>query len=447
MPLADLLQTPEPVLAAGAITRRFDGALARGFARVTDQTRDDLGALARTFTGTPLGAALEDAITGLDSGVQVQHLRTFAEARVALEGARYDALMAQAASALGLALAANPAEGASGGQPLEAAPLLESVQHWLLEVALAGFMQLERATVAPFIAVLENLQEDPAHRRLAALLTGFTTELLDHTPTASLDHIPARRWADLWTRAMLLASRAPQASAETQVEGTFTPVGVDVHLHDNLASAQVWGVLERGGARQVARATCSTWKVDVVAGNEIWSLLASSDGGLLGLVNDDKAAQVKGMSLGAAGDLAWHPDDVKGQSAHKGLLAAAAQLKDAALPRALPLDRHPAHLAIPVLIQGAKLKKDGDAASLTADGATLPLALERVGALGPDEKAILKTSALVALLRFDAERWVLQPLTVEGKDGAAPGLAAGIKLKNGVANILKERASKLLRRK
>lgn len=86
MALSDLHSVPETVLAAGAVTRRIDAAFARGFARVTEQTLDDLSAAARVMTGTPLGPALAQAVATISDGVQVAHLLAVAHARVALEG-------------------------------------------------------------------------------------------------------------------------------------------------------------------------------------------------------------------------------------------------------------------------------------------------------------------------------------------------------------------------
>jgi hypothetical protein len=449
MALSDLHSVPETVLAAGAVTRRIDAAFARGFARVTEQTLDDLSAVARVMTGTPLGPALAQAVATISDGVQVAHLLAVAHARVALEGARYDGLLAQAAQALDAPLYPNPGPQAEGGQPLPQTPQLESVQHWLLEVALCGFMQLERATIAPFLAVLEGLQEHPDHRRLSALLTGFVSELLDHAPTASLDHVPARRWTDLWTRALLLTERAPQSAASALVSGVFTPLGVHVNHHDNLAAAQVWGVLKPdGGDAQVARVHVSAWKVDVVTGAEVWSLLAGRSGGLLQGLYGNKAFTIKQSRLSSTGDLYWHADDVTGQSAHPGLIPSAQRLlPKAAQPRALPFDRYPAQLAALISLQGGKVQSKDDAMTVTVDGATLPLAMSHVGPLGVDAKLVQKTGAMVGLLRFDAERWAVQPLTVEGKEGVAQHLDKGLTLKGGVTNVLKERASKLLRKK
>ena len=280
-------------------------------------------------------------------------------------------------------------------------------------------------------------------------MTGFLYELLALTPTSGLDVVPGRRLVDLWTRAMLLASYPQPEPATTTVSGTFHPVGIDLRHTDHLVSAVVWGVLDAGGAQRTARATLTSWKVDAVTGSEVWSMLAERDGNLLGALSAGKAIDITDQPITEGGDLVWkNPGKLSKKStpldAAKTYFAPGAAAPAHALNA--PLDRQTVQVAIPLFLDGVTIKKAGDEATLTADGLTLPLALERLSPLGPDLKAVLKANALFGLLRHDRDQWRLQPLTVDGKDGLATGLDAGIKAKSGVAALLRERAGKLLRK-
>src|SRR5205823_2905039 len=135
-----------------------------------------------------------------------QHFVALAAARTAIQGAQHDALRQQAAAALGRTITNDTLEApavAVGELPGPIKVWQESTRHWLMELALAGFKQLEYQTLAPFSATLEQLQGEPSMSRLAALLTGFLHELLDSMPVAALPSVPAYRWVDLWARAMI----------------------------------------------------------------------------------------------------------------------------------------------------------------------------------------------------------------------------------------------------
>src|SRR5690606_16769456 len=132
------------------------------------------------------------------------------------------------------------------------------------------------ATLAPFTATLEQLQDEPKATRLAAILTGFLNELLQSMPIGAKASIPLFRWCDLWTRSMIAALRQPPEPAGEPVSGTFSPLGVDLRGHGYLVSADVYGLLETGGPSRVARMTISAYKVDVLTGSETWRCFEAS---------------------------------------------------------------------------------------------------------------------------------------------------------------------------
>ncbi len=435
------LEIPPAVHAAGAQIAKLDACLASGFARLGAESREQLASFARSFTGTPLGPPLSEALDGLDQGVRAETLVLLASARAALQGARHDALEACARAAFERgevqAVAAAEAEEADA----QSAVLMESCRQWLLEVALAGFLQLEAATVTPFIAVLDELSSRPALLRLSTLLSGFVYELLEHCPTAALEQIPGRRWADLWSRALLAAQQLSAAPETAPASGTLRLLGVDARSHDRAASATFYGLLEG----RVVRATLSAWKVDAIVGPEVWTLFKGRGLKLMTALDKGQALSLDAMPLTPAGDLLWDDERASAAKGKHPPLKVAQDLAGAALPGLDPLDRHPAQLALPVYLGKCSVKEEEGALVCEADGATLPIT--RISALGPAPQAIQKTGELFGLVRYDRERWELQALTVAGKEGAAPGLGKALKAKTSTVALLRERAGKLLRGK
>jgi len=149
MSLAGLLTLPEGVSAADTMIGHLDRCLAHGVARLGPEQQDGLRSVVQSLTGTPLHGAVGDAVEEmLSQGAQIAHLQALASARIALNGARHAALAAQACDLLGY----TPKPYGEEPAPAEASPavatLMESGRQWLLEVAFAGTMQLEAATVA-----------------------------------------------------------------------------------------------------------------------------------------------------------------------------------------------------------------------------------------------------------------------------------------------------------
>ena len=119
--------------------------------------------------------------------------------------------------------------------------LLAASRSWLTDLAIAGWRGIDRDLVAGVDQTLAALLGQASLRRLASLLDGFTAELAASCPGASLASVPARRWADLWSRGSpaLPAGRRPGLPVE-EVSGrllppastcTSTPLSVQAQVH------------------------------------------------------------------------------------------------------------------------------------------------------------------------------------------------------------------------
>ena len=449
MALADLKAPPDSLAPAAAALDRLDEALVAGFGRLSSAHLEGLAALQRAFAATPLAGELAAAIAGLARSEFVdRHFLVLAAARCALQGAMHDALLAQAAAALGRpepVIEAIPA-AASQALPPQVAVWMESARHWLMELALAGLANLDVAVILPFQATLDAIEGEPALARHAALLAGLMGELLAVFPTGGTPEVPRLRWADLWSRAMVLAAAPPEPLATRPVSGELRILGSDLRAHDTFATLVVYGALREAGAKEprLVRASLSTFKVDVVDGDELGALFTDIGAMLLGALAGGVLLNLKGMPMAGSGDLIW--DDAKASPGGKASLVADAAAALGAAPAARPTlfaaDRHPALIEELVWLAGADY----------AQGPPLPIErMAECDELTPTD--LPGSKGMVALLRFDGGRWSLQPIVVD-KGKAAPrmvgvGLAAGAKktARGSSLAILKERAGKLLRKK
>jgi hypothetical protein len=426
-----LATLPAGVNEALSLVERFDEALLHGFARLGDEHRKQLDALAGVFAGAPLGPAVAEAVAAVErSEFVARYFLALAAARVALLGAAHDALVAQVREALG-----RPSPVSEERSPLPpglSATALASVQQWLTELAIAGLKHLEEIAVAPFAATLENLQADPELTGLAALLTGFCKELLRSVPASRQPVLPAFRWGDLWSAGMVRTQQLPGPPTFRAVGGTLTPLGLDLQSHENFVCAVLYGVLENGAA-QTVRMPLAQYKVDVIAAAELWDLFEPHSEAILAALAGHKTLRVGNAELRADGDLILAaPPEVGGPA---DPFAAADRLT--ALPAPPALFRHPVHIAEPVRLPGDH---------------GLPLARERL-ARGTEftEDAVTAAPELLGLLRFDRGGWRVQPLCVRAKKGyvISGEDLAGVrrKLKHRSLDVLKERAGRLLRSK
>lgn len=447
MALRDLKTPPASVTEASAALDALDDALVGGFGRLSAANLEALHGLHRSFAATPLAGELAAAIAGISrSEFLDRHFLVLAAARSAVLGAMHDALLAQACAALGRPAPEIEAIAAGAGQaaPPQVEVWLESARHWLMELALAGFANLELEILLPFQATLDAMSSEPALVRQHALLGGFLEEMLAVFPRRGEIAAPRRRWADLWARALVLAAGAPEPLRSRPASGSLTIYGADLRQHDHLATLVVYGALaEEGAGTRLVRASVSASKVDVIQGAELGGLFAEVAPNLVAALASGQRLTLTKAPLLGCGDLIWE-DSRTNLGAKAGALVEAAKLLAAApalRPCLAPADRHPA------LIDELVFVPDSECAGGP------PLPIERI----PTTEDLLATDlagnkGFVALLRFDGGAWGLQPLAIDkGKPlprMVGAGLAAGAKgHKSSSLATLKERAGKLLRKK
>jgi hypothetical protein len=349
-----------------------------------------------------------------------------AGARVALLGAVHDALLAQVRAVL-----KRPPVAAEERPPLPpggAAAALASAQHWLAELAIAGFRQLEETAVSPFAATLEKLQDIPDLTGLAALLTGFFGELARSVPAARMPEIPAFRWGDLWSAAFVRTQHLPPPIGFREADGTLTPIGLDLHTHENFAAAVLYGFLDDGDVRTV-RVPFGGYKVGAIVGAETWDVFGAQAAPVLEALAGHKALRVANAELREDGDLVLRsPPKVGGPADPFGMAD-----RLGSLPPPPALARHPVHLAEVVHLER---------------GHGLPMATERLPAR---TEINVEPPELLGLLRFDRGGWRIQPLCVRhpimGLVQVGDELAEARKArKHHSLEVLQERAGRLLRK-
>jgi len=465
--LSTLSALPPSVAETAEVIARLDHCFLVGFGRMSEREVQAVSALPRLLAQTPLSSRVKEACDALLRSEFVEkHFVSLACARAALQGAMSDALSNQVCAALGR----SPLSEELPLTPTDAPPhhgvFRESTRHFLMEIALSGFAQLEPESLYPFYATLDKIQEETELIRLAAVLSGFLSELLFALPIPAGKTIPSYRWVDLWTRAMLLSIKSPPAAKISTVSGEFLPLGCDLHHHRNLFSVCVHGVLRSASESRVVRTTVSAYKVDTVIGHEMWRLLEGTYDKLLKGVRDRAVMKVTDLPLVESGDLLWEESRVSVGAVYNPfaavtpLLAAGTTLQR---PKPSGLDRHPAQLGELVALSSYKVIK-GEASKskrpsaaeqleekqLDVAGLKLPLAGARLSdGSGMTIDRIEKSSQLIGLLRFDRGQWALQPLTLQV--GSAIELAGtppqSLKAKDDTVGVLRERASKLLRKK
>lgn len=431
-PLDDTL--PGEVEDALEVVRAMDVGLVGGLSRLGGAERAAVEGLPALFAGTPLAPPLERAAPGFAKGTPTEDdIAAFAAARASLLGAVHDALLAQACAALGREVPAEPSLGAPIALAPEDEAPLRNARHWLLELGSAGLSQISPAAVAPFASTLETLAERPALQRPAAMLVGLFDELAESLPLSSRDDAPIPRWPDLWTQSVIAAGPTLGAE-EAPFEGELAPLGVELRHHDHAISAVVYGVM--GG--EIVRASFTGWKVDALLGEESLRVLPAP---ALELMSSDRALAVEGVRRGS--DLMI--TEVTAGGAHDPYAAIGAL----PFPVAAPADRHPIHLAIPVVLPDCALREEGGARLVDPLG--VRLAEERISPLYGAKKGapLAAPDAMIGLLRWDAG-WSFQPLDAKmGKQrwnlDEAVAAAKKAAKSTDTLSVLTERASKLLR--
>ncbi|MER5961521.1 hypothetical protein [Streptomyces sp. NPDC002057] len=441
----------------------FDRILVSGLLRPQPAQAAGLAALAGAVAGTPLASLVAEAADKAAAGAAGEdHLVALAAARTALMGSVHDALTDRVADITGRPRADRAAPGPATDEP--GANVLAGARAWLCDLARAGWRGIDHDLVAGAAPVVSALLPDPRLRRQATLLDGFAAELAASCPGATRDLFPVRRWADLWTRALLLtlpgAARPPAPSPAT---GRLLPLGVDVQEHATAVQAQVHAVLEPadGTAPRLVRAAVSAPKPDTVVGAGLWQLLRPHMS-LLAAAGEGRAMELDAMPLTAEGDLVWDDDRARTGEQADPFATARVVLSTATDPVTAPLDRHPARIAVPVLLEGYTAEhQDGGPLTFALAGHRLAVDTDRVPVAGPlTPEAVAASGACLGLLRWDAGEFVLQPLAVEttvrkrttavhaGAWAGGTTDKAGARAEKAATDtvaVLRERAGKLLR--
>ncbi|MER5433702.1 hypothetical protein [Streptomyces sp. NPDC002588] len=458
-----MLTAPVDGLAeALAAVDAFDRCLVAGLLRPRTDQAGDLAEITRAVSGSPLASRVAEAAEKAAAGTAGEdHFLALAAARTALLGAAHDVLAARADAATGRTRTAEPPSAPGDPQQVN---LLVAARTWLADLARAGWRGIDHELVGGAAQIVSAMLPRPELRRLATLLDGFAAELAASCPGSALERIPARRWGDLWARALLLtrpgAADQPATAAAT---GRLLPLGVDLHEHATAAQAQVHAVFEPadGTPSRLVRASVSVPKPDTVVAAGVWQLLRPHLS-LLAALGEGRSMDLDAMPLTAEGDLVWDDTRARPGEAADPFATARVALPTAGAAPTAPLDRHPARLAEPVFLEGYTTSADGDTVVLTVAGDQLAVDTDRIPVAGPlTPEAALASGACIGLLRWDGGAFRLQPLAVETtvrrKTVAlhAGAWAGGTTDKTGVkaekaatdaVTVLRERAGRLLRK-
>ncbi|MFJ5557338.1 hypothetical protein ACIQCD_07920 [Streptomyces sp. NPDC093250] len=459
--LTDVIDGLDEALAA---VDGFDGALVDGLLRPQPAQAAGLAGIAEALAGSPLAGRVAEAAEKTAAGAAGEdHFIALAAARTALLGSVHDALVARVEEAVGRPRAEEAGTAsADGAEP--ALNLLIAARSWLCDLSRAGWRGIDHELVAGASAVVSAMLPEPGLRRLAALLDGFAAELAASCPGATLEQVPVRRWADLWSRAVLLTlPGAACAPTVAEVTGRLLPLGVDLQEHATAVQAQVHAVLEPdgGGTPRLVRASVSAPKPDTVVGAGLWQLLRPHMS-LLAAVSEGRAMKLDGMPVTGEGDLVW--EDARARMGEPADVFATARvaLPSAAASATAPLDRHPARIAVPVLLEGYAVEEGDDGrVAFQVAGERLAVDVDRVPAAGPlTPEAVASSGACVGLLRWDDGEFLLQPLAVErtvrkkavalhaGAWAGGTADKAGVRAEKAATDavtVLRERAGRLLR--
>jgi len=460
---ADVLGAPVPGLGEALdVVTGLDRSLVAGLLRPAPAQAAALVSLAESVSGTPLASRVAEAAENVAAGACGEdHLTAIAAARMALLGAVHDGLLGRVDEATGRARAdwtAPPAEEAC------APHLRAAARSWLCDLARAGWQGIDHDLVAGSAQVISAMLADLRLRRLAALLDGFAAELAASCPGAALERVPERRWADLWSRAMLLAHPgARDGLASCTTTGRLLPLGIDLHEHATAVQAQVHAVLEPadGGPARLVRASVSAPKPDTVVGMGVWQLLRPHLS-LLAACGDGRSMDLAGMPVTGEGDLLWDDEHARPGAPADAFATARAALAGAVTPAVAPLDRHPVRICEPVFLDGYTAGTDDGAVTFTVAGQRLAVDVGRLPSAGPLTHALVAAStSCIALLRWDAGAFTVQPLAVEttvrqqtaavhaGAWAGGTTQTAGVRAERAAAEavtVLRERAGRLLRR-
>jgi hypothetical protein len=460
--LARLLDKPGPEIdQALDVATGFDRALVHGFARLDDERVAALGALTSAFAQTPLGGRVAEAVEKVIAGsITDENMAVLAGARTALLGAVHDALLAHLNAALDRTRTAS--DPAATDQTVDGGTRAAS-RAWLRELAIAGWRGVDYDLASGPAPVITAALAEPGLRGLGVLLDGLMAELRAMAPVSAAPQVPQRRWADLWSRAVLLSQPPvpPAQPASPQiVSGRLLPLGLAINEHGTAARLTLHAVLRTstGSGRRV-RAGVTVSKVDTIVGPAIWPLFKDFPV-LLAALADHRSVEVTDVPVLPGGYLVWREEAAELAEPAEPFVTARVELNGAVAAQAPPLHRHPASIAEPVLVEGYQVCTEDGRCLLTMGSASLVVdtALPSAGPLTAD--SIAGSTACLGLLTWDAGEWWLRPLAVEAtvkrkKTAAHNGdWALGVRdakaAKAAAATadavpVLRERAGRLLR--
>jgi hypothetical protein len=461
--------------AAIALLAEIDPCFLIGFAHLEEKHLAVIDSLQRIFQGTPLGAACEamgKAFANYEFTPSA--FITLAVARASILGALNDDLQQQVQQALGRVFLESPTSETESTKIVDSEvnsvqAQIDSIQHWLMEVAISGFTRLGTSTWIPFLPTLETLQADSSLVRQAAILTGLIDEFSTRLPAPSIYDIPLHRWVDLWTQSMIATLRSPSKPQNIQpisISGNLQFLGLDIRHHVNLVSLVAYGVLTITNSStnftrpQLVRITLTRYSVSAITGDEIWLLFEDAKP-LFEALAQQQILQLEKAQLLPTGDLVWDKTTSTTLGEAYDLLKLTAAFSPnpisiADIPKLCtiaPGDRHPIQLAEPVFLSGYKVINQNDLISLIWDEyPALNIAMERLSPLSVIAAAdLVKSTQMFGLLRFDAGQWSMQPLFIMIKSKRICPSQAAIAIldkppaTNKIA-ILQERASRLLRK-
>lgn len=462
-----LLTLPPGVAATCDLLHALDPAWLGGFANLGTDQHSALERLGAVFSGTPLADRLGLVIAAFDrSEFTPESFLTLAVARSSLQGAIHDALQQQLFAALGRPQPQPWPPAAPLTPPPDPLPQATAIQHWLMELALAGLGRLEPQQWIAFGPTLAALQQNPHSWGMASLLTGWLQELALHLPCLDPSQLPLHRWVDLWSRAFI--NTLPQVPvAAVPVAGTFAPIALDIRSHGHCLSLRLQGLLWTAAHTPAQRVHLnhSTYTVDTITGAENWLLLEPLRLPLTALAQGH-SLQVRGHRW-PNGALHVEPDGELGETVDRSTLLqsyfglqATEALDSASLN---PSDRHPIQLGELVWLQDYTLqtadpdlilqprspqtKSTGAATNL----GPLRLATEQIHALsGFTAKDLAKAKGILGQVQWDGGQWSLKPLGLStGKKWLDPSSGAVATWdkppKTPSVATLQERASRLLR--
>ncbi len=437
--------------ASNELIQAIDQLLLSGFTNLNHSHQTSLQRLAQVYRGTPLEQAMLSAVTDLSNGVfQPASFVLLAAARAALQAAQHDQLAQQLRAQLGRP---NTDQLAPITPALESTPpLLSGVQHWLMDLAVVGFSRLEPAMINAFAGTLIQIQTNPDYLRTAAILAGWLHELV-----LQPEQLPLFRWSDLWMRAMLSTLSISATPAMQSVSGTLYPLGIEWRQHATLVSLVVYAVLEADTGSQLVTITQSAYKVAAIQHDQLWLLFPEASL-LFDSLSTGKALVVKHQPILGTGQLLWDAqaaslgdkyDLLELAECHFGLNAK----QPIAQAQHAPEQRHPVHLAEPIVLSKYQLEQTAEGCTLTVAEHRFKLDLGAISGSEIDVEVLESAQRLFGLLRFDAGEWFVRPLATSLKKGKPLfiGLENGKVFKkapkNNAVGILKERASRLLREK